>query len=229
MKTVLLSCIAAVLFMVSCSGSKAPARVHDEANGVYYWKTTLRPDSSLYAFIRRHDVGRIYLRVFDVTANDGRGYGEEAVVPNATLRFVIDEPWAEWTDSVPSETFTPTVFITLDAMKAMAGHEGEWADKIVTRALNICSYNKLPRVEGLQLDCDWTPSTETSYFALCDSAGALLRHKLPDAKLSSIIRLHQLARKAPPADYGVLMVYNTGSFDNPDERNSIIDIETVRP
>ena len=48
-------------------------------------------------------------------------------------------------------------------------------------------------------------------------------------KLSTTIRLHQLSMPAPPVDYGVLMVYNTGDPQNFAERNPILDIRDVQP
>ena len=40
---------------------------------------------------------------------------------------------------------------------------------------------------------------------------------------------HQLSMPAPPADYGVLMVYNTGDPKNFAPRNPILDIRDVQP
>lgn len=111
----------------------------------------------------------------------------------------------------------------------MKGHEGVLASNIVKRIRNMCEYSELPNVRELQLDCDWTVSTESSFFSLCDS----VRHNITDLnlpwRLSSTIRLHQLSRKAPPVDGGVLMVYNTGNFNDPDTDNSIIDPSDVKP
>jgi primosomal protein N' len=47
--------------------------------------------------------------------------------------------------------------------------------------------------------------------------------------LSTTIRLHQLAMEAPPVDYGVLMLYNTGDPRKWTERNPILDIRDVSP
>ncbi len=234
MRKILTMASAALLLVTSCKGEVAtPTFAHEECNGVYYWKTTIDLNDTLYDFLRQHEVRHVYLRVFDVVKNDGATPGEENLIPNASLQFNLDENYCDrrqWNDSLPTGTmFTPTVFITVDALKTMTGHVSDWADKIVTRALNMCSYNRVPNIEGLQLDCDWTTSTENLYFALCDTIGQILKEKIPTAHLSSTIRLHQLAKAAPPVDYGVLMVYNTGSFNDPDTRNSIIDRATVEP
>ena len=111
----------------------------------------------------------------------------------------------------------------------MKGHEGTLARNIVTRVRNMCEYNGIPNVAELQLDCDWTQSTEKSYFALCDSVKFSIADLQLPWRLSSTIRLHQLSGNVPPVDNGVLMVYNTGSFNDPDAANSIIAAKDVEP
>lgn len=217
------------LAAVSCSRDVTTSRpCHEEMPSVYYWKTVLDHDPYEYSFIRRHGVGRIYLRMFDVVADSHAMTDDERTVPNASVR--IDTPTYRFMkDSMADLEFVPVVFITLDALKEMKGRESALASNIVQRARNMVSYNSLPNVRELQLDCDWTPSTEESFFALCDSVkGSIGRHQLP-WRLSSTIRLHQLARRVPPVDNGVLMVYNTGSFSDPDAANSIIDVKDVAP
>lgn len=213
----------------SCAGSGTPPqRVHEELDAVYYWKTVFHLDSADRSFIERHDVRRVYLRMFDVSENAHASAIYEKTVPNASVRIDDSDYWM-LKDSLPGKEFVPVVYITLDALQAMKGHENVLATNIVTRVRNMCRYNALPNVRELQLDCDWTASTETSFFNLCDSVKrSIAKLKLP-WRLSSTIRLHQLSRKAPPVDNGVLMVYNTGSFSNPDAANSIIDVKDVEP
>lgn len=201
---------------------------HDEKNSVYYWKTVFAPDSSDFAFIHKYNIGCIYLRMFDVSVDNVSVVDGSKAVPNATVR-IPEETYYMLNDSLGSIEFVPVVYITLDAMKDAKGYEGQLARNIVTRVKNMCSYNALPNVSGLQLDCDWTTSTEQSFFTLCDSVRYEIRkHDLP-WNLSSTIRLHQLARQAPPVDYGVLMVYNTGNFSDPDAANSILDKKDIEP
>lgn len=200
---------------------------HAETNAVYYWKTVFSADSAERAFISRHKVGRIYLRMFDVIENSNAPAGEDRSVPNATVRFP-DTDFPLTADSTPVE-IVPVVYITVDALESMRENPGEAADKIVTRVRNMAEYNSLPNVSELQLDCDWTTSTETLFFALCDSVRSRIKALELPWELSSTIRLHQLARPAPPVDRGVLMVYNTGNYNDPDAANSIIDASDVTP
>lgn len=202
---------------------------HEEKNSVYYWKTVFAPDSSDFVFMRKHDIGRIYLRMFDVSVDNVGTIDGNRTVPNATMKIPEETYLYIYNDSLGFIEFVPVVYITLDAMKDAKGHEGQLAKNIVTRVKNMCSYNGLSNVSGLQLDCDWTTSTERSFFALCGSVRHEIRKQDLTWNLSSTIRLHQLAQKVPPVDYGVLMVYNTGDFSDPDAANSILDPKDIKP
>jgi hypothetical protein len=82
-------------------------------------------------------------------------------------------------------------------------------------------------VHEVQIDCDWTESTESQYFHLLDEMRYIMHAQ--GIQLSATIRLHQLRSAAPPVDKGVLMLYNTGSFKHPDTQNSILSYEDARP
>ncbi|MDE6269605.1 MAG: hypothetical protein K2M12_01955, partial [Muribaculaceae bacterium] len=168
------------------------------------------------------------LRMFDVSKDNYATQPDEKTYPNATVRIDWDQ-FCFIRDSLAGIEFVPVVYITLDALKAMKDHEDVLAENITTRVRNMCEYNELPNVEEIQLDCDWTATTEESFFRLCESVKKSIAGLGLPWRLSSTIRLHQLARRVPPVDNGVLMVYNTGSFDNPDTRNSIIDFMDVEP
>lgn len=202
---------------MACGDNKPSGQ--DGGNGVYYWRTTFETDSTERAFMRENDIRRAYVRFFDVVV-DKSPLAMDVVVPNATLQIK---------DSIPAEEIVPVVYITVDAIKAIQSDEAKWAEKIVRRVWNMCSYNELGSPKELQLDCDWTSQTGSAFFKLCKAVKQELSLRDAAAKLSATIRLHQLAQTPPPVDRGVLMVYNTGSFRNPEETNSILTVESVRP
>lgn len=193
--------------------------LHEESNGIYYWKTVLDLDSADINFLSAHNVDKAYIRFFDVVP-DKSPVADSAVIPNATLQVK---------DSIKPDNVVPTVYITLDAVKRMKGSEEWWADRIVTRVENMCSYNEFDTPYEIQLDCDWTDETEETYFALCRAVKGAIANLHPGAGVSSTIRLHQLSKTPPPVDYGVLMLYNTGSFKNIDSENSILSVADVKP
>ncbi len=227
--------ITCILLAASCSHRATDAAsgdlllpVHPETNAVYYWKTVFNPGPEELDFLDTHNINRIYIRMFDVVDDIFAYNYADRVIPNATIKFSSSAEYIlkyKLTDL----QFVPVVYITLDALKAMSGQEDEFARKIVTRVRNMCQFNRLPNVEELQLDCDWTKSTELSFFSLCNSVRQAIADLDLSYRLSSTIRLHQLSRPTPPVDSGVLMVYNTGNFSNPDTPNSIIDAADVEP
>ncbi|MBO4659468.1 MAG: hypothetical protein J5637_07590 [Prevotella sp.] len=191
------------------------AACHDRPQGTetkhsaYYWSTTFETDSTQLQFLAQHHVGRIYLRFFDVVMTDGEA------MPNATVRFA--SPIPEGVEVVP------TVFIVNDCFH----HDTSDLDqKLLGRILQMCETHDVTDVHEIQIDCDWTARTRKAYFAflqrLRDSAHA------KDINISVTIRLHQLADEAPPADHGVLMMYNTGNVADL-AHNPILEEDAVKP
>ena len=209
--------------VLAACGTRQPqpdkAMASGVGNAIYYWRTTFELTAADKAFLQHHDVRRIYLRMFDVAAELNLDNDTYEAVPIATTRFDSEIP-----DNIE---IVPTVYITLDALRAMQGEEAKYAELLVERLRAMASYNSCGKIREMQFDCDWTASTRASYAELCSAACERLR---PDTiALSATIRLHQLAEEAPPVDYGVLMLYNTGALKNLDTRNSILDINDVRP
>ena len=197
---------------VERSGNFAPV------NSIYHWKTVFDLDSAEMAFLQKHDIGRIYVRMFDVAPEYDFLNSTTDVVPIATTKFVSPIP-----DGVE---IVPVTYITIEALRAMADREEEIAALIVERMLAMCSYNKCGKINELQLDCDWTRTTKESYERVCGVVKELLNAK--GIALSITVRLHQLRETPPPADSGVLMLYNTGALKRPETENSILSYDDVK-
>ncbi len=206
---------AAVAMLSACGGRNSfpTAQLHKPLNSVYYWRTTFKLSDNEQAFLKANNIGRIYLRMFDVVDNE---MGD--VLPNATISFV--SPLPEGVEIVP------TVFIENSVVSYISHEElSDIAQKIVTRVSNMCSWNNIDSWHDLQLDCDWSADSRENFFSLC----TMVKNLLPEGVLlSSTIRLHQLQQAPPPVDYGVLMVYNTDNFNSYDTENSILTIKTVK-
>lgn len=188
-------------------------------NSIYYWKTVFELDSAELSFLQKHDIDRVYLRMFDVATEPDFLNGTSQIVPIATTKFVSPIP--------NNIEIVPVAYITIDALRAMAGRETEFASLIVERLLVMSSYNECGDIKEIQLDCDWTTTTKDSYSKLCKVVKDSLSTKGVD--LSITVRLHQLQEPPPPADKGVLMIYNTGALKNPETSNSILHIDDVKP
>lgn len=188
-------------------------------NAIYHWKTVFNPSTEELSFIQRHNIGRLYIRMFDVALLDDNR-GDLVPAPIATTRF--DAPIPEGVEVIP------TTYITWDALWNMCGDEDYYAELIVDRLLAMASYNECGEIHEVQFDCDWTNSTTDIYYSLCEHAEAYLQAM--GIELSITVRLHQLDDGiAPKADRGVLMLYNTGAIKDVRTRNSILDIADIKP
>ena len=193
------------LLIAGCSEQEALS----ESNAVYFWRTDLRLDSTEWAFLQRYHINKVYCRYFDVVINED---GAEPK-PNATISF---------SDTLPdSIELIPTVYITEDCMHQK--HQG-LAEKIVRRIQQMNETNDIRQVSEIQIDCDYTSKSRNTYYQFLEEVKRALGQTL-----STTIRLHQLSMEAPPVDYGVLMIYNTGDPRKWQERNPILDYRDVQP
>ena len=206
----------ALFFLLSCSTADTGTDALPGGNAVYYWRTEWQMDSIQRSFLQRHGVQRVYCRYFDVVMDTAM----HQPMPNATIAF---------TDSVPQTLeLVPTVYITENCLHHVSSLSTDTlAARIVKRVVQMNQTNDLPPANELQIDCDYTSRSRDTYYALLAAIreGAA-RHGM---RLSTTIRLHQLSMPAPPADYGVLMLYNTGDPRRFAERNPVLDERDVRP
>lgn len=182
--------------------------VPDPAMSYYYWKTTFKLDDAQRQALK--GIGKIYLRLFDVVPTS------QGPQPNATISFE---------DTLPTEqTIVPTIFIDYTLFRTQLDVD-DLARRIVDRVEQMSVTHGFEYKE-IQFDCDWTASTEKRYFAFLKA----VREHADSLLISTTIRLHQLQSEAPPVDYGVLMLYNTGDFrDGASDHNPILDARDVEP
>lgn len=216
--------LATIIIFAQCENAKNPSLFScneklTNQNSIYHWKTVFDIDSTELSFCRNHNINRIYLRMFDVAIEPDFLNQTMQVVPIATTKFVSPIP--------KNIEIVPVTYITIDALRNMNGKEAEFASLIVERLLAMASYNQCGKINEIQLDCDWTNSTKNSYCKLCKTIKDSLSSKGID--LSITIRLHQLRETPPPANKGVLMLYNTGALKSTKTLNSILNFTDVEP
>ena len=206
MTRLLFSLLIAILMLTGCQ-QQSPM---PQQNSVYYWRTEWHLDSVERNFLKQYDIQKVYCRYFDVVMRN------DEPMPNATISF------AEPVD--PSLNIVPTVYITEDCMHSE--HKG-LAKKIVERIMQMNETNDVKHVKEIQIDCDYTGRSLKTYYQFLEEVRTTASQH--DMRLSTTIRLHQLSMEVPPADYGVLMLYNTGNPQKYAERNPILDIRDVMP
>ena len=197
-----------LLLLTGCRKQQPELEV---CNAVYYWRTDLCLDSTERAFLQQHNIKKVYCRYFDAVMKESSSRYEEPM-PNATLTF---------SDTLPGGVeMVPTVYITEDCMHNR--HEG-LARKLVERIRQMNETNNISGVKEIQIDCDYTSRSRKIYYEFLKEVSQEW------STVSTTIRLHQLQMPAPPADYGVLMLYNTGDPRRFMERNPVLDLRDVQP
>ena len=199
----------AALLMTGCGRE---LKDMEQGNSVYFWRTELLLDSVERAFLQQYDIDKVYCRYFDVVMDEATALPR----PNATIAF---------SDTLPaSVALVPTVYITEDCMHQ--AHEG-LARQLVSRVVQMNATHDIGGVSELQIDCDYTARSRKTYYDFLEEVRR--EAAIHGLRLSTTIRLHQLSMPVPPADYGVLMLYNTGDPRRFEERNPVLDQRDVVP
>ena len=211
-----------LLAAVACNatqGGGSKREIMEPTNAIYHWKGVYNPTAEERAFMESHNIGRLYIRLFDIAAEYNTVEQFMEAVPIATTRFDATVPY--------DIEVIPVTYITVEGLRQMEGSENLYAELIIDRIMAMASYNELGTIKEIQYDCDWTESTRHIFFALCENSRTMLNEQ--GIKLSVTVRLHQMREEAPSADRGVLMLYNTGNLRSAKTRNSILDINDIEP
>jgi hypothetical protein len=205
------------LLLMACTACKQEGPVVRAA--FYHWKTEFAPDSRELAYLRENNIGRLYLKLFDV---DKGPSGDP--IPLASL--VLPKAHSTSLHKIPAIFITNRSFEGLPETAAVDLANQVWQK---VRAMTTIPDWAAPLTE-LQIDCDWTAGTRKNYFAFLRQLKKELSAE--DILLSATIRLHQAKfpeqTGVPPVDRGMLMFYNIGEVTDPEEENSILNEAAAR-
>lgn len=217
------SCLLLSCFLCSsCTGSSP--HPGNTVRSVYYWSTTFRIDHAKACFIRTHHIRRIYLRYFDVVdAQTDAGSTMSSPMPNATVDFELSDASVDSCRAMHVDII-PVVFIVNSCFRSP---QPQLAALVFRRIRQMSATNAVAPVREIQIDCDWTKSTQSAYFSFLSELRQLAHAQ--HIRLSTTIRLHQLSMPVPPIDRGALMVYNTGDITDLNCRKPILDLRDVKP
>lgn len=114
--------------------------------------------------------------------------------------------------------FVPVIYITNETMQNV---DYSLVSKAILQGLKKYQFSEV------QIDCDWSDSSQSNYFKLLED----LKSKL-NKTLSATIRLHQIKyyqkTGIPPVDYGLLMYYNMSTITDLNTKNSILDNDIAK-
>lgn len=193
------------LLIFSCSTKEHPPIAF------YYWKQQFSLEKIQKKLLKDLNSNKIYVKYFDVVLENMDKHAK----PIALIDF----------KSLPNQEVVPCVYIQNNVFKFTENQKG-LALK-VSKLVNQISKRQSIRVKEIQLDCDWTNTTQSHYFHFLKE----LKILQPTTIISSTIRLHQLKYPKetgiPPVEKGVLMCYNMDDIDRFETPNSIISTDVL--
>ena len=209
-------CTLSVVFLASalirCAGDKECPAIKNPQPSIYFWRTTYRLTQNEKQFLKNNHIRKIYMRFFDVVSKG------DSLIPNATILFT------EHPDT--SIEIIPVIFITEDCLYK---NINSITQKLVNRIIQICKTNNLKQPKEIQIDCDYTSRSRKRYYDFLSRLHSAVK-RTTMKQISVTIRLHQLSMPIPEdADYGVLMMYNTGDVSDYDCKNPILSFNDVKP
>ncbi|QKF78054.1 hypothetical protein [Arcobacter defluvii] len=172
----------------------------------FFLISTKKPESLFISFYSwensfdKKDINeKLYIKVLDIA------YSTKLEIVTTNLK------------TTPKD-FVPVIYITNETMKNV---DYSLVSNAILKTLKNLNFNEV------QIDCDWSDSSQSNYFKLLED----LKTKL-NKPLSATIRLHQIKYYVktgiPPVDYGVLMYYNMSDITNIDTKNSILDNDIAK-
>lgn len=163
------------------------------------------------------EVKKLYLKLFEVEKNDVYG-----IFPTAKSQL--------YQHGIEKGNFqiVPTIYVRNEVFKKVNSKELEEFVSNLDFLVGKKMSEKFPgnQLQEIQVDCDWTESTQKSYFEFLR-----LLKKRTGLKISATLRLY--AYKFPdkmgvlPVDRAMLMCYNLLSVHQQETKNAILDMEEL--
>ena len=183
----------------------------------YYWKTTLSPSDEALSILKTTHANPLYIRFFDVDWKPGQG-----AVPVSPLQI-------DASSSLPA-SIIPVVFITNRTMINIDSKDIDTLAGRMLRKIDFIAHHFPATIQEIQLDCDWSATSRQHFFSLLESLQKRVQGQ--NITISSTLRLHQYRYPnktgIPPVSKVMLMLYNMGDVGDPEETNSILNIDEAR-
>ena len=194
--------------MISCENSKS----HDYT--FYYWRTHLSLNAPEKAALNKASSPYIYTRFFDIEKVNGKFQPVAVITKDRTF--------------TTEKEVVPVIFIKNDLFYDIT------LDEINFLAQNVAALIKKKQTEfgfkvssQIQIDCDWTAGTNKEYFAFLQKL-----REFSKKEITCTLRLHQVKNRKlsgiPPVEKVFLMCYSTSSPLENSDRNSILDVPTLK-
>ena len=211
---------ALILFIISFMGCEE--RKATIIPSVLRWRNGYGLAGEEHQAMERTKVQRVYFKLLDIGWDPANGAHPVSSVEVPSEWGDHSRTRGPWTDQVE---FVPCIYITNSTFEKL---DAAGTDDLAQNLLRKLRMECPEKIHGVMLDCDWTPTTKDRFFQLTVSMNDSLQ-----VPVIATIRLHQYADPGktgvPPADRGMLMVYNVGRLQDRGDVNSIFDEATATP
>ncbi len=201
-----------IFFLLSIIFSCSKKQIHPYT--FYYWKTHLKLDQEEKKALNKAQSPFLYTRFFDVDKIGGKF--QPVAVITKDMSFQTDKQ------------IVPVVFITNQSMLHISAEEITFLAGSVHQMIQKKTAEYQLKVNNeIQIDCDWTAGTRDDYFKFLKEL-----KKISGKEITCTLRLHQVKDKKntgiPPVDKVYLMCYSTSSPLENSDKNSILDVVTLK-
>jgi len=196
------------LLLTSCS------RKENHPYTFYYWKTHLKLDQEEKKILDHAPVPYVYTRFFDIDKAAGKFQPVGVITRDKSFQT--------------EKQIVPTVFITNQSMYRISAEEIRFLAKNIHDLVQKKAKEYHLKVNNeIQIDCDWTAGTRNDYFKFLKEL-----KRVSGKEITCTLRLHQVKDKSqtgvPPVEKVYLMCYSTSSPLENSNKNSILDVVTLK-
>lgn len=214
-----------ILFSVVCIGTIGAILIFKSKEvipqkGVYFWESGRSSmTNNEMDFLSEHEIQKMYVKFFEIEKN-----GNSAALPISKTQLTFIEANAKGIEIIP------TVYIKNEVFKKCSESQ---LDKLAENVYFLIEKKFSEQFSDLkvqfneiQIDCDWTISTQENYFSFLEKF-----KEMGKFTLSATLRLYPY--KFPhkmgilPVDRAMLMCYNLISPLDAGSRNSILDLHEL--
>lgn len=180
----------------------------------YYWKTHLKLNVPEKKSLSASTSPFLYTRFFDVDKINGK-FQPVAVITQDK-------------DFKTDHQIVPTVFITNKTFLHITKEEIHFLAESIHHLIKKKAFDYQLKINNeIQIDCDWTAGTKEDYFEFLKQ----LKH-VAQKDITCTLRLHQVKDKnlmgIPPVEKVYLMCYSTSSPLEDSDKNSILDLNSMK-
>ncbi|MBC7487508.1 MAG: hypothetical protein H7282_12225, partial [Cytophagaceae bacterium] len=176
-------CYFALLAAVFCSCLQAYDKKPEHS--FYFWKTTFAGDSNDAKFILRNNIDHFYIHYFDVD------WSEPLDMPVPIAEITGFKNSSLYT----AKHYTPVIFITNKTFENFNPYRQDSfeynirkkiifisnrIDENIPKEIKSAGKNNataFSKIDEIQIDCDWTPSTKETYFEFLKKLKSILPGK----------------------------------------------------